>query len=196
MHLAGTITARIRVCSGSRQLYLALTTAARLLMPRTSVDRQYLLDMLAMAVPQALSGRFVDAKALARIVRETVSGARRHWPRVPPGSAVLAHTWRDGSSALLCANGPEAPVTVWLEGICGPSGNLYWFDQQFEDRDFAGMEMRRDGSYWWATCPAREVAEGVWRAVLPCGEVALCGMDVWYPRPAKRWMEVAHVNTA
>lgn len=169
------------------KFYVALNTAVRLLMPRVSVDRRHLLDTLAAAVPQSSSEQSLDLTRLDRIVREAVSGARRYWARLPSGYTVLAHTAHEGSSALLCAQHPEGPRTVWLEGICGSPAHLHWFDRRFDRSEFAGLELHRDGAYWWAMCPARCVEGGIWHARLPGSEIALPKMDVWYPSPIRTW---------
>jgi hypothetical protein len=169
-------------------LYVPLSTAVRLLMPRVGIDRRRLLEMLAAAVPRR--GRSLDSKTLDVVVRETVSGARRHWAHLPSGYAVLAHTVCEGSSALLCAQQPKGPRTVWLEGIVGSPASLHWFDSRFEASDFGCLQLRQAGAHWSVMCDAREAEGGVWHACLPCGEVALPPLDVSYAMPARRWMEV------
>jgi len=84
---------------------------------------------------------------------------------------------------LLCAEGPRA---VWLEGVCGPSGIMHWFDHRFEESDFADLEAHRDGVRWWTMCGVRESGDNVWHVLLPRGKVPLPAMDVWYPRVTAR----------
>lgn len=167
--------------------YVALSTAVRLLMPRTGVDRRSLLDTIASAVTRAPAGTGVNIQRLDRLIAEVVGAARRWWPRLPPGYGVIAHTAREGSSALLCAERADGPRAAWLEGITTSPGNLHWFDHRFDKSDFKGLELRESGAYWWAMCPARKAERGVWRAQLPGGEMALPGADVSYPMPAGIW---------
>lgn len=167
--------------------YVGVCTAARLLMPRLSVDRRQLLESLAVAVPRASAVGSLDVENLDRILRKAVSGARRHWARLPSGYAVLAHTAYEGSCALLCAQRPDGPRTVWLEGICSSPENLQWFDWRFDRSQFAGLELQEDGAYWRVMCPAHQRDGGVWSARLPVGEVALPEMDVWYRLPTRTW---------
>ncbi len=188
------IAEALRAHAESRQDYLSFATAARLLLPRPSVERRYLLDTLATAIPPVGSGRSLDTHALGRIVSKTVSSARRTWPRLPPDLAVLGHTARDGSSALLCAQSINGPQLAWLEGICGPTGLLHWFEHRFVTTDFAGFDLHRDGCYWWVLCPIQHVGESSWRVTLPGGAVPLPELDVLYPRPAMRWQEALQTH--
>lgn len=182
------IVAQVR--DNKSPLYVALTTAARLLMPRPSVERRLLLESLARAVPQAGAGQTLDTKSVEQLVQDAVGGARRRWPRLPMGYAVLAHTVHEGSSALLCAQRRDGPRTAWLEGICGSSADLYWFDHRLQESNLIGTKLRRDGHYWWATFPARHGGDGIWHAQLHDAELPLPRLEVWYPEPASRWMEL------
>lgn len=167
--------------------YLTFATAARPLKPRPSIDRRYLLVMLAAAVPHGDTELPVDRSAVAQLVRQAISAARRHWPRFPNGYAVLAHASSDGSSALLCAGRPNGPRTVWLEGICGVSGHLHWFGRRFAVSDFPhGVNV--EGLHWSAMCSAREIEGRGWHAGLADGEVAIPTWDIEYARPATRWL--------
>lgn len=172
---------------GGSTLYLALGTAVRLLRPRPSIDRRYLLDTLAAAVPHGSARGTVDSVAIARLVQHAISAARRHWPRFPGGYVVLAHTSSEGSSALLCATHPEGPRTVWAEGIRDDSGDLQWFGRRIGVSDLP-QDVHLDDTYWSAMCPARETANGVWHVRLADGEMTLPTWDVEYARPAKRWI--------
>ena len=172
---------------GRSTLYLALGTAARLLKPRPSIDRRYLLDTLAAAVPHGAAQGTVDSCAIARLVQHTISAARRHWPRFPEGYVVLAHASSEGSSALLCTTHPEGPRTVWAEGIRDDSGDLQWFCRRIAASEFP-KGVHPDETYWSAMCPAHETANGVWHARLADGEMTLPAWDVEYARSAKRWL--------
>ena len=163
-------------------------------MPRSSLDRRYLLDALAVVVPAGGGGQSVDAGTVGLMLRQAVSTARRHWRRLPLGYTVLAQTFQHGSSALLCARGTDGPALVWVEGICGSSARFNWFHHRFEESDFAGLGACRDGSHWWVMCPAREVGEGAWRVVLPRGECAVPAFDVWYPQLTQRWRGVGYAR--
>ena len=180
--------AEVLKSDGRSTLYLALGTAARLLKPRPSIDRRYLLDTLAAAVPHGDAQWTVDRSAIAQIVRHAISAARRHWPRFPDGYAVLAHASSEGSSALLCAAHPEGPKTVWLEGIHGDSNDLHWFGRRIAVSEFP-QGVHLDETYWSAMSPAHETANRVWHVRLANGEMTLPAWDVEYARPAKRWME-------
>lgn len=174
-------------------LYVALSTAARLLMPRLSVDRRKLLDILSTAVPRVPQS--LDPKALDEIVRAAVSGARRHWARLPSGYAVLAHATYEGSSALLCARCRKGPRTVWLEGIRDSSAGLHWFGRRFEEADFRGLDLYQNGAYWWSICPVFQTGDGLWHTHLAGCKVALPGMDVSYPIPGRRWLDGEGTHT-
>ena len=167
--------------------YVALCTAARLLMPRASVDRRHTLDTLARAVRQSASTTSLRTIALDVIVAEAVSGARRHWANLPIGYAVIAHTAREGSSGLLCAKHADEPRTAWLEGICSGPANLHWLDHRLGRSDFRGLEFHQSGTQWWAMCPAREGKGGGWTARLASGEIPLPKADVSYSSPARTW---------
>ena len=180
---------------GRSTLYLALGTAARLLRPRPSIDRRYLLDTLAAAVPHAAAQGTVDSCAIARLVQHAISAARRHWPRLPEGYVVLAHASREGSSALLCATHPEGPRTVWAEGIRDDSGDLHWFGRRIAVSAFP-LGVRLDETYWCAMCPAHETTNGVCRVRFADGEMTLPTWDVEYARPAERWMHCTDAEAA
>ena len=187
--------AEVLKSDGRSTLYLALGTAARLLRPRPSIDRRYLLDTLAAAVPHGAAQETVDCSAIARLVQHTISAARRHWSRLPEGYVVLAHASSEGSSALLCATHPDGPRAVWAEGVCGDSGDLHWFGRRVAVSEFP-QGVHRDETYWCAMCSAHETANGVWHVRLADGQMTLPTWDVEYARPAKRWMQCADAETA
>lgn len=180
------VAGALRGHTDRRQHYLSFATAARLLMPRPSVERVYLLDTLGAAIPPVGSRRSLDPHALRCLVHNTVSSARRVWPRLPHGVAVLGHTVRDGSSALLCTQSNHGPQSAWLEGICTPAERLHWFEHRFVAPDFAGFHLHREGCFWRVLCPAQKVGKSSWRVILPDGAISLPELDVSYPCPAIR----------
>lgn len=163
--------------------YVAWWTAVRLLKPRMSVDRKYLLSSLEALVPCSAGERSLDAKSIEHFVTNTVDGARRYWPNLPKAYAVHAHIYREGCSALLCSKGADGQF-VWLEGLVGDNGELRLFNMKLKDIDTMGLHIQRHGTSWSATCQVKAVDNNAYVARFGAADVPLPDMLIHYEQPA------------
>lgn len=172
----------LRLSMTAEQRSIAWQTAARLLQPRPSIYRERLLVQLTGLT--ALDRREIDVSQIDAWVRDSIDGARRHWPRLPRGVAVLAHVSNAGSSALLCAAG-NAPPWLWLEGIRDNENILHLFHHRIETTE---LSLQHNGAYCAMKIPAVVDNDGRWNGVLPDQNLCLPMMRTHYPRPASRWL--------
>lgn len=141
-----------------RRWWLARVTAARLLRPRTGVDRGDLLRRIKELILQLKSEGQPAAQQVEDFIRHAVDQGRAYWPRLPSGLGVLAHVTREGCSALLCRQGPGAPKACWVEGI-RLGDQLHVFDARIpmEAMEAQMGGVTQQGSYYGLTISDAEL---------------------------------------
>ena len=160
---------------------LALSTACRLTMPRSEVDRLKLMKELR-GLANAASPKSHDIESK---VDDLICTGRRHWKRLPSHLSVRAHVTCSGSSALFCREVGRERDAIWIEGILSPRG-LICFDQILPLADNAQAEIVPP--LWSATIYVERYSPEVEQSISwGGGTLTIPAMRVVYRKPARHW---------
>jgi hypothetical protein len=154
----------------------AWSSAVRYLMPRESLDREKLQQLIERRLAADRKSR-PSRKWVADFVRTAVGKGRRHWPRLPSDLTVRAQVAYEGSSALLCLESSTRRLVYWLEGI-RVRETLRLFDSCITDEDARAIGARSSGAYW----TARVSISDLHRA----SSIQIPNMQVEYGQPSRR----------
>lgn len=170
----------LREHASVQQRTVAWQTASRLLSPRQTLNRRRLLVELDTLTRDSCK-RYAP-EVIADYVQAAVDGGRRFWPRLPNGYPVLAHTTRDGCSALLLSGDTKRHCRLWVEGIVEHEKGLRLFDQTLTEKHGVLLGVQKRERHWSAIVDARaERGELVVR--LPDAMVRVPEMTVFYQVP-------------
>jgi hypothetical protein len=172
----------LRTNFSCHQRAIAWHTAARLLRPRENLERRKLLTEIAELTLH--SGKPSAPNLIKDYIEKAVDRGRRHWPSLPKGYAVLGHVTREGSSALLVSSPRNG---VWIEGIIGQQGVLYFFDERLTEDEGRALGIQNRGRYW-STVVGAEKQHGTLSLAVLGRRIRLPHMTVSYRPPAQKWL--------
>jgi hypothetical protein len=133
----------------------AWSTAARYLMPRETLDREALQQLIERRIA-ADHDSSCQGEWVTDFVRTAVGCGRRHWPRLSLDLTVQAHVAYEGSSALLCVESTARLPVYWFEGI-RIDDTFRLFNSKVTMEQAKDIGVQSDGSYWTARVLASDL---------------------------------------
>jgi len=123
-------------------------------------------------------------RSVARWIEQTVSHLRRHWRRLPHDLIVLAHSYRENTSLVLCESMPAGSQSVWMECV-KLKGRVNILGEWILETELACNRLISRASLWCGTFPVTRVEESEQRVVVCIRgtELLLPAFDVRYRDP-------------
>lgn len=138
--------------------YRSWATAARLLMPRVGIYREELqgqiFDAIGLDADVPVAPEVVD-----RLVDDTLTQTRRHWPLLPPRLVVRAQGVSGETSVLDCFDPSTGEDYWWIEGACHGSG-VVLAGVSFAAEELADFECHSGRRVFGALVPATRAEDG------------------------------------